>query len=119
MLPPPPRPRAARPRSGSEPEPTPGPAPTAPELELPEWAVAPPKEALGAAFVVRKGERVVSTVPLARHASRALVFGRNSSMSNVVLEHQSISRRHAALVWRAFEVDGGARGAAALSLIHI
>ena len=31
-------------------------------------------------------------------------------MSNVVLEHQSISRRHAALVWRAFEVDGGAQG---------
>eukprot|EP00898_Chlorokybus_atmophyticus_P007492 jgi/Chlat1/7744/Chrsp66S07325 len=69
------------------------PAPAAPPLpELPEWAVAP-RGACGSLEVRKEGE-VIDNIQLNR---ARILFGRGANC-DVVLEHPSISRHHAALL---------------------
>ena len=63
---------------------------------LPVWAGAPSPETLHACFRVRKEGLDLPAVKLTSNVS----FGRKSDLVEVVLEHSSISRRHAVILHR-------------------
>jgi FHA domain len=61
---------------------------------LPLATAAPPAAAAQAALQITKDGVALGSIPLHREVT---VLGRNSGMAHVVLEHQSVSRRHAAI----------------------
>ncbi|EGC30332.1 hypothetical protein DICPUDRAFT_157953 [Dictyostelium purpureum] len=65
-----------------------------PQFKCPDWASTPISNAF---LEVYKNGEVINQIDISKE--KYTVFGRNSDVSNVVLDHPSVSRRHAALVY--------------------
>mmetsp|Transcript_7868 Transcript_7868/g.10338 ORF Transcript_7868/g.10338 Transcript_7868/m.10338 type:complete len:791 (-) Transcript_7868:225-2597(-) len=66
----------------------------------PDWALQPPpQQSLKFKLAIYKKQKKVQELSVAKEMTKQgrgyLLFGRNSQMSDIILEHPSISRRHA------------------------
>lgn len=63
------------------------------KTEVPEWACTPPRERQGQFYLhVEKGVNVCID------KKKAYLLGRNANTCDIVLDHKSVSRKHAYLV---------------------
>ncbi|EFA83051.1 hypothetical protein PPL_03839 [Heterostelium album PN500] len=65
-----------------------------PQFKCPDWGTVPPYNAY---LEVSKNKEVIETIKL--NTNKSHVFGRSGEFSQITLDHPSVSRRHAALVY--------------------